>query len=114
MSNHLINNPHVVLGSDKRIHAIGNVIVMTIDELTPDWSTYCIDIAPQAPGPFVGMYTNGDTYTDTTLLQKFIIKIKEKSTSTTTQIKTKTEDSISTQVMVKEEDLDSEVQIESK
>jgi len=53
MSEHLINNPYVVHGSDGRTHALGNVIVMNIDELTPDWSTYCVDIAPEVPGPFV-------------------------------------------------------------
>jgi hypothetical protein len=32
---YLINNPHVIHGSNG-VHALGNVVVLNIDELTPD------------------------------------------------------------------------------
>ena len=44
--------PWVIHGSDGA-HALGNDIVLNIDELTLDWSTYCVDIALRAPGPYV-------------------------------------------------------------
>jgi hypothetical protein len=82
---YLINNPHVIHGSNG-VHALGNVLVLNIDELTPDWSTCCVDIALDA---LLGAIRESstlvlvlDTYTDCTVLQKFIIKIKEKPAST--------------------------------
>jgi hypothetical protein len=32
---YLINNPHAIHGSNG-VHALGNVVVLNIDELTPD------------------------------------------------------------------------------
>ncbi|KAG1761277.1 hypothetical protein EDD22DRAFT_847899 [Suillus occidentalis] len=91
MSEHLVNNPHVIQGSDGNVHAIGNVIVMNIDELTHDWHTYCVDINPEVPGPFISASAT-----------KFVVNIKEKSTSLATQ--PEAEDSISLATQIKTED----------
>jgi len=54
-------SPWVIHGSDGA-HALGNDIVLNIDELTLDWSTYCVDIALHAPGPYMShhAYTGSD------------------------------------------------------
>jgi len=48
-------------GSDGA-HALGNDIVLNIDELTPDLSTYCVDSALHARAQ--GPYVSNRTYTD--------------------------------------------------
>jgi len=58
--------PCVIHGSDGA-HALDNDTVLNIDELTPDWSTYCADIAlhARAQGPYVShrAYTDSDIST---------------------------------------------------